>query len=443
MNNSKSNNIDNKHSKISDATQTHLSRQRQSHTTATIDKLNIDLNVDNYTIDDMKVFIRLPDKEQYDYFTLKQHVDKKIQAITQLNLTLQEKSQIVDFIKRIHFSLKDKLNIKGDNNLAGIMDESYSITDLQQDIKQLSSVVKERKNKELESIYVSPINQGIVNDIRRNIITTQISIDSKFRKNYFSSKSSNFVVNLATPLKNVISMKMSSMEIANIQHVISETLGTNGFKITKTPSSGTSVSATIKIPSGNYDTIPLETALNGVNTDTNTLSYAGCTISINSNTMRATIAGATDGDRLELDFQNLVHQSAPPMKTLGWVLGFRKRHYKGQQSYTGEGTVDLAGCKYIFLCINDFKNTTQDVCTILYENSFLRKHILARIPMREGKGAVLFDDTSDKITKKRHYFGPVNIDKLHIQLIDEYGMEIDMNYNDYSFALEFDVLYER
>ena len=208
MNNSKSNNIDNKHSKISDATQTHLSRRRQSHTTATIDKLNIDLNVDNYTVDDMKVFIRLPDKEQYDYFTLKQHVDKKIQAITQLHLTLQEKSQIVDFIKRIHFSLKDKLNIKGDNNLAGIMDESYSIADLQQDIKQLSSVVKERKNKELESVYVSPINQGIVNDIRRNIITTQISIDSKFRKNYFNSKSSDFVVNLATPLKNVISMKM-------------------------------------------------------------------------------------------------------------------------------------------------------------------------------------------------------------------------------------------
>ena len=28
-------------------------------------------------------------------------------------------------------------------------------------------------------------------------------------------------------------MKMSSMEIANIQHVISETLGTNGFKVTK------------------------------------------------------------------------------------------------------------------------------------------------------------------------------------------------------------------
>ena len=435
----KSYKLDNKHSSIKNANQSHLKKENNN----TIEKLNIDLNVDNYTINDMKLFIRLSNQEEYNYYELKECVDKKIQAISQLNLSLEEKSKIINFIKRIHFSLKDKLNIKGNNNLAGIMDESYSISDLQQDIKKLSSVVQERREKELESIYISPVNQGVVNDLKRNIITSQLSIDTKFRKNYFSSKSSNFTINLATPLKNVISMKMSSMEIANIQHVISETLGTNGFKVTKIPSSGPSVTATIKVTSGNYDTTTLESTLTGVSTDVNTLAYAGCSISINSNTMRATISGTSNGDRLELDFQNLVHQNAPPMKTLGWALGFRKRHYKGQQSYTGEGTVDLAGCKYIFLCINDFKNTTQDVCTILYENSFLRKHILARIPMREGKGAVLFDDPSDKITKKRHYFGPVNIDKLHIQLIDEYGMEIDMNYNDYSFALEFDILYEK
>ena len=201
-------------------------------------------------------------------------------------------------------------------------------------------------------------------------------------------------------------MKMSSMEIANIQHAISETLGTNGFKATKIPSSGASTTATIKVPSGNYNTTALESKLVGTNTDVNTLAYVDTTISIDSNTLRATIS-TTSGNKLELNFQNLVHQNAPPMKSLGWMLGFRKRHYKGQQSYTGEGTVDLAGCKYIFLCIDDFKNTTQDVCTILYENSFLRRHILARIPMREGKGAVLFDDPSEPKTNPA-IINPVN-----------------------------------
>lgn len=433
--------IQEKYNTVSKSTQPHLQRKPS----ATIDKLNIDLNVDNYTINDMKLFIRLPIDEEYDYYQLHQKINEKIKAISNLNLSLQEKSKMVDFIKRIQYALKDKLNMKGDNHLAGITDESYSITDLQQDMKKLASVVQDRKEKELESIYVSPVNTGIVNDLKRNIVTSQLSIDTKFRKNYFTTKSTDFTINLATPLKNVISMKMSSMEIANIQHVVSQTLGTNGFKITKTANdvSGTTISTTVTVPSGNYDTITLESNLIGVSTEEGSLSYAGCSISIDATTMRATISGNNDGDRVTLDFGNLVHQNAPPMKTLGWLLGFRKKSYTGQQSYTGEGTVDLAGCKYIFLCVNDFKNTTQDVCTILYENSFLRKHILARIPMREGKGAVLFDDPSDKITKKRHYFGPVNIDKLHIQLIDEYGMEIDMNYNDYSFALEFDILYEK
>jgi hypothetical protein len=431
--------IGNKYSNINKAEQKHL----RPNPNTTIDKLNIDLNIDNYTINDMKLFIRLPDNEEYDNYQLNQKINEKIDLISKLNIALEEKSKIIDFIKRIKFALKDKLNIKGDNNLAGINDESYSITDLQQDMKKLASVVQDRKDKELESIFISPINPGVVNDLKRNIVTSQLSIDTKFRKNYFTTKSTNFTINLATPLKNVISMKMSSLEIANIQHVISETLGTNGFKITKIPKTGDSVTTTVRVPSGNYNSTGLESSLVGSDSNERALAYAGCSISIDANTMRATISGNSDGDILELDFSNLVHHTAPPMKSLGWLLGFRKKYYKGQKSYTAEGTVDLAGCKYVFLCVDDFKNTTQDVCTILYENSFLRKHILARIPMREGKGAVLFDDPSDKITKKRHYFGPVNIDKLHIQLIDEYGTEIDMNYNDFSFALEFDILYEK
>jgi hypothetical protein len=430
--------LEEKHNSILQSKQSHLRKPP----TSTIGKLNIDLNVDNYTVNDMKLFIRLPDDEKYNYYQLKQKIEEKVKAISNLNLNIQEKSKIVDFIKRIEYSLKEKLNMKGDQHLAGIMDESYSITDLQQDMKSLASVVKDRKKSELESVYISPINKGLVNELKRSVIHSQLSIDTKFRKNYFSTKSTNYTINLATPLKNVISMKMSSMEIANIQHVVSQTLGTNGFKITKTGVNGITAINTVTINSGNYDTVTLESNITGISTDVNSLSYSGCSILIDAVTMRTTISGSI-GDLLEIDFSNLVHTNAPPMKSLGWILGFRKKSYKGQQSYTGEGTVDLAGCKYIFLCVNDFKNTTQEVCTILYENSFLRKHILARIPMREGKGAVLFDDNSDKITKKRHYFGPVNIDKLQIQLIDEYGMEIDMNYNDYSFALEFDILYER
>ena len=131
------------------------------------------------------------------------------------------------------------------------------------------------------------------------------------------------------------------------------------------------------------------------------------------------------------------------MKTLGWMLGFRNKIYEGGNCYTSEATVDLAGSKYFFLSINDFQSSVHDVVTVLYENSFMQNNILARIPMREGKGVVLFDDCTDKITKKRHYFGPVDINKLDIRLLDEFGEPIDMLGNDFSFALEFQILYEK
>ena len=43
---------------------------------------------------------------------------------------------------------------------------------------------------------------------------------------------------------------------------------------------------------------------------------------------------------------------------------------------------------------------------------------------------------------RRSYFGPVNIKKLHIQIMDEFGRVIDLNNNDFSFSLQIQQLYD-
>lgn len=274
-----------------------------------------------------------------------------------------------------------------------------------------------------------------VNELKNRIIVTQLSIDSKFRKNYFSTSSSDFNINLTTPLKNVISMRLASLEIANVTHSISANNGTNGFKITKN-----ATTTEIKVPSGNYEGWLLSTSLNDISGGQ--LDYLGFNCYIDEKSLRTTIK-TNDYSDFKIDFSNLNDPNMPPMKTLGWILGFRNKIYEGGNCYTSESTIDLAGSKYFFLSINDFQSSVHDVVTVLYENSFMQNNILARIPMREGKGVVLFDDCTDKITKKRHYFGPVDINKLDIKLIDEYGEPIDMLNNDFSFALEFQILYEK
>ena len=163
----------------------------------------------------------------------------------------------------------------------------------------------------------------------------------------------------------------------------------------------------------------MSTSQNGGN-----LNALGATVSIDATSLRTTIK-SNDNTVINLDFANPVNPHAPPMRTLGWLLGFRNRKYEGHTEYTSEGAVDMAGSKYFFLSINDFNQSVHDVVTAVYENSFMRNNIIARIPMREGKGVVLFDDCTDKITKKT-LFGPVNINKLHIKVIDEFGMPIDL-----------------
>ena len=276
------------------------------------------------------------------------------------------------------------------------------------------------------------------NQLKNRIIISQLSIDSKFRKDYFNTQSTDFIIDLTTSLKNVISMRLASLEIPNISHVISANLGTNSFKFTKD-----NISTHVTIPSGNYEYWLLASKINAATSQNGgNLTSLGATISIDATSLRTTIKSTT-GSPINIDFGNPVNPQAPPMRTLGWLLGFRNRKYEGHTEYTSEGAVDMAGSNYFFLCINDFNQSVHDVVTAVYENSFMQDNILARIPMREGKGVVLFDDCTDKITKKRHYFGPVNINKLHIKIIDEFGMPIDLLAADYSLALEFQILYEK
>ena len=46
-----------------------------------------------------------------------------------------------------------------------------------------------------------------------------------------------------------------------------------------------------------------------------------------------------------------------------------------------------------------------------------------------------------QMNRTREYFGPVDIQRLHIALYDEYGRIIDLNNMDWSFTLAFEQLY--
>ena len=101
---------------------------------------------------------------------------------------------------------------------------------------------------------------------------------------------------------------------------------------------------------------------------------------------------------------------------------------------------------YIFLDINDFNQneiTDAFVSSVNNQkNEYIGNNILARISVSSSFYSTLFDNASDKIFKQRDYLGPVRLNKLHIRLLNKFGDIVDLNENDFSFALELSIIYQ-
>jgi hypothetical protein len=137
--------------------------------------------------------------------------------------------------------------------------------------------------------------------------------------------------------------------------------------------------------------------------------------------------------------------SVPLQQKLGWLMGFRRTVYIGQNSYTSEGILDLSGPKYLFLVVDDYNNNVNENFFSAFNSSILQKNILARIAIGPNIGApfVTLDTVaSGSFSTPRVYFGPVDIQKLHIQLLDEYGRVLNLNGTDFSFVLALTTAYD-
>ena len=134
-------------------------------------------------------------------------------------------------------------------------------------------------------------------------------------------------------------------------------------------------------------------------------------------------------------------QTPLPLK-FGWLIGFRDGYYENNTTYVSEGVINLLGPRYIYLVVDDFNNSVLDGFYGAFTSSIINKNILARISLQGNLFDFLSKDNFSLITTPRQYFGPVDIQKLQIQLLDEYGRILNLNNMDYSLCLTFQTIYE-
>jgi|LakMenE18May11ns_1017448.scaffolds.fasta_scaffold9902897_2 hypothetical protein len=412
---------------------------------------NFDLNIDNYTLKELEDFFGLNYDNYNEADLLKQESKLKLNILNDKNVGLSTKTNTFQFLSAVRQRLINHIkNISSniyafDKNLDRGLDKS--------DVINVGSTnIIKQSSTPYSTSFPSEFYQGSINPLFKRILRQNVNIDTRFRSNYYATNASNFNVELPLKISQVVSLQLSALEMPNTFYVISQVFGNNFFVL---EISGLTP-LIVTIPDGNYDYLSLQEYINNYLQTVGTGNYQNIRFLSDINTPLGTgpaagsgrmVAGSTTGTiAFSLNFVtdrygNEDRQTPLPLK-LGWLMGFREGYYENALTYVSEGIINLLGPRYIYLVVDDFNNNVNDGFYAAFSSSILNKNILARISLQGSVFNLMSKDNFNLITTPRQYFGPVDIQKLQIQLLDEYGRILNLNNMDYSFCLTFQTIYE-
>jgi len=274
-----------------------------------------------------------------------------------------------------------------------------------------------------------------------------LNLNSCFRNNYYQTNPCDFLYMIPIEIKNVLALRLISLEIPNAWYLYSHIQKNNIFQIEIKTNIDTNL-YNIVIPDGNYDCESLQYYLN-------TTYFYESSLQSNLKFLKFYIDNVSLKTRFEIiETDNLFTEFSFSLKfvdninqnilnTFGWSLGFRLANYCDiKEKIQSEALFDGGGDRYIYVAINDFQYNNNTLNTVCFDKSILNEDVIAKIPMVNGKLCLIIDDVDNPLTKTRRYNGPVNIARLQIKILDKFGCVIDLNHMDFSFTLELEVLYE-
>jgi hypothetical protein len=280
--------------------------------------------------------------------------------------------------------------------------------------------------------------------------TVYINIDSRFRDDTNSSKLASYKITLPDKVLGVRSMEVVSAEIPYTIYNFSSNIGNNHFYISYNTDDYSNIQ-TITIPDGNYTTSSLVTSINSqisaLDSSYNTLSFY--TQVATGTTYTCNMLNST-AHSLQVNFGNITHtphEIADLRKTAGWKLGFRSLNYvvSAATGVSGESFIDVTAPKYVYISIDDYSQSVNNSFIAPYSRSIMNKHIIAKIPIST---TATFGDliranfiNGTLVSDTRTYMGTrgADIQRLNVEVVDEFGAPVDMNQMDFSFTLRLEL----
>jgi hypothetical protein len=429
----------------------------------------LDLDIRNYSINDLISFFKL----QSTYTSKELITNEKTMTIAILNSKDidENKYNLLNFIRKGKDILMDNLHPE-------TVENKKDKPVIKQDVPEKSPSGPEKANNvgkiinpysNHPSLQQQSIPYNSVNGYGYNTFVVNYVFNTVFRDDFFNTQSTNCTFTLPMKLKNVINLSLSGIQFPNVMFTFSAVKGTNQIYIKAYPGDKPDSEGLVVIPDGNYSvaTFPkiFEDNLNEqifgltnptgdkfiVKIDPDTLYL---TISMGEGTFDMYLITNKYGVYYECETNfstNFKIGDVDPKQqitpetftnTLGYQIGYRKMVYRGSNQYTTESHFDPTYSDYIYFTLNDFVGSQSSNVYGILPNSLLDKNILAVIPITTPQNSNTFDNNANFIYKTRNYIGPVDIGKITIGLINQYGGQLDLHYTDFAFTLQVQAIYD-
>jgi len=259
------------------------------------------------------------------------------------------------------------------------------------------------------------------------------SLDSRF-SDLKNNVNSEFRINTPRVLKNVIRVRLSSIEVPLVEPMFSLLKGNVTMRIRL--GNATSYVETGTILAGNYTAGALVTALQ------TKLQVIDSRFTITLNGITGLITITNTGTSFTIDFASTLDKiaSRPTYWGLGYYLGFRDTVVSstysgvtGGYSIFGTSVINVSPNTYYLVrlqCPDDVVNVTHRTVGGGFISAF------AKIVLTNNYYQIQFGDNSNWVRNEYTFVSPVNIPHFQISLLDPWGELVNMMDADWSYTIE-------
>lgn len=260
------------------------------------------------------------------------------------------------------------------------------------------------------------IMQNVIKPIKEAILT----VDSQYLI--------NSTIKFGEKISEVKSLKVESVDIINNFYNIVD--GCNTFTITQSDTEDNI--HTIVLEPGFYTEQSIVTQINTQLTNIGIgYNYSAIDISFSINSITHKSIFKSSGNQYTINFSqtnnvnvcnNSCHQS------LGKILGYSELIYTFNNSAISENTINLKNLRTLYLAVNEYSNDNVNSYFLPSPVGNSNKNIIAKISIPDIEFGSTFVATCTNgllVSDKRQYINKINIQRMHLTLLDSYGVELD------------------